>query len=101
MINSEDYDKDDPRYHDALTEHLPNFMSEWSDYISMEPDASLSGENYGVEIMMQTYLDGIEEAFGFLDDLYNHFAHLAFLISRENGIITFISSLIMRLIISY
>jgi len=69
----DDYDKDDPRYHDALAEHLPNFMSEWSDYISMEPDGSLSSENHGVEIMMQTYLDGIEEAFGFLDDFYADF----------------------------
>lgn len=34
----------------------------------------------------------LELNFGFLDDLYNHFTFLAFLIAKENGIISYITS---------
>jgi len=36
--------------------------------------------------------NNLENNFGFLDDLYNHFTFLAFLIAKENGIISYITS---------
>ena len=36
--------------------------------------------------------NNLEKNFGFLDDLYNHFTFLGFLIAKDNGIISYITS---------
>ena len=44
------------------------------------------------EVNTYSWKDNLFDNFGFLDDLYNHFVFLAFLICKNKGIITFITS---------
>ncbi len=57
-----------------LEEHLPNFWSKWGDQLDTKPDLSLP-RNHNVELVNSTpmYMDGLDEAFEFLEDFFDDF----------------------------
>ena len=57
-----------------LNEYLPNFWGKWGSSLATEPDASLP-RNHNVELVNSNpiYMDGLDEAFEFLEDFFNDF----------------------------
>jgi hypothetical protein len=98
--NIKKFEKFETQIQDLISGKLNKNFFPWQVFFS---EVFLKNEGFDIIITNPPYVntkeiskfnwrEDLKANFGFLDDLYNHFAHLAFLISRENGIITFISS---------
>ena len=73
----------DPVFIAYLQHFLPNFMNKWEDRLKIEVEYSfLRGQ--GVEFSMKKYLNGIDEAFEFLDDLYTELDAQDFFFMKED-----------------
>ena len=73
-----------------LEEHLPNFWSKWGETLDTKPDLSLP-RNHNVELVNSTpmYMDGLDEAFEFLEDFFDDFdAQDNFKFTSETGLHT-------------
>ena len=75
-VEADDVDR---RYRAALAKYLPTFYPRWGDEIKVEQESFFdSGPGEGLEFSMKKYLNGIDEAFEFIDMFYKDFSNQEF-----------------------
>lgn len=73
----------DPVFIAYLQHFLPNFMTKWESQLKIEIEHSFQ-RGMGVEFSMKKYLNGLDQSFEFLDDLYAELNAQDFFFMKED-----------------